>query len=189
MSRFIALIDMDCFYAQVDEREKPELKGKPLVVCQFSKVNNGMWVGMSSFYIRLEFCRAIAVNYQARIFGVKRGMTASEARTFCPHINVSMVPKMADIDKADLSRYRWVNCLFVQRCSCQMLIFRSASDEVFAVLNSVPKLLVEKGSVDEAYIDLTRLIDERINAIGADSILDDVIAFIKLPCFIDRFRL
>lgn len=108
MSRFIALIDMDCFYAQVDEREKPELKGKPLVVCQFSKVNNGMWVGMSSFYIRLEFCRAIAVNYQARIFGVKRGMTASEARTFCPHINVSMVPKMADIDKADLSRYRWV---------------------------------------------------------------------------------
>lgn len=142
MSRFIALIDMDCFYAQVDEREKPELKGKPLVVCQFSKVNNGM---------------AIAVNYQARIFGVKRGMTASEARTFCPHINVSMVPKMADIDKADLSRYR------------------SASDEVFAVLNSVPKLLVEKGSVDEAYIDLTRLIDERINAIGADSILDDAI--------------
>ena len=81
------------------------------------------------------------------------------------------------------------DCLFVQRCSCQKLIFRSASDEVFAVLNSVPKLLVEKGSVDEAYIDLTRLIDERINAIGADSILDDVIPFIKLPCFIDRFRL
>lgn len=42
MERFIALIDMDCFYAQVDEREMPELRGKPLIVCQFNNRNNGM---------------------------------------------------------------------------------------------------------------------------------------------------
>lgn len=142
MERFIALIDMDCFYAQVDEREMPELRGTPLIVCQFNNRNNGI---------------GLAVNYEARIFGVKRGMTASEARRLCPHINVSMMPKMADLDKADLTRYR------------------SASDDVFNVLNSIPKLLVEKASIDEAYLDLTPFIDERIDRNGSDSILDDAI--------------
>lgn len=34
--RIIALIDMDCFFCQVESREKPELKGKPMVVSQFN---------------------------------------------------------------------------------------------------------------------------------------------------------
>ena len=34
MSRIIALIDMDCFYAQVEQRLRPELWGKPMAVSQ-----------------------------------------------------------------------------------------------------------------------------------------------------------
>lgn len=34
--RIIALIDMDCFFCQVDARQQPELKGKPIIVTQFN---------------------------------------------------------------------------------------------------------------------------------------------------------
>ena len=56
----------------------------------------------------------------------------------------------------------------------KIFFFRLASDDVFNVLNSIPKLLVEKASIDEAYLDLTPLIDERIDRNGSDSILNDV---------------
>ena len=36
MSRIIALIDMDCFYAQVEQRLRPELYGKPMAVFMIS---------------------------------------------------------------------------------------------------------------------------------------------------------
>lgn len=32
--RVIALIDMDCFYVQVEQRENKQLKGQPVVVVQ-----------------------------------------------------------------------------------------------------------------------------------------------------------
>lgn len=68
---------------------------------------------------------------------MKRGMSANEARQVCPAINLCSIPPLANIHKADLSRYR------------------SASGEVFNVLENFPNIVVEKASVDEAYIDLT----------------------------------
>ena len=51
----IALLDMDCFYVQVEAREKPELKGRPAAVVQYNT-----WKGGG----------IIAVNYEARAHGV-----------------------------------------------------------------------------------------------------------------------
>ena len=42
MDRVIALIDMDCFYVQVGQREQPDLKGKPCVVVQYGKYKGGL---------------------------------------------------------------------------------------------------------------------------------------------------
>ncbi len=59
--RVIMLVDLDYFYAQLEEQRHPELKGKPVVV--------GMFSG------RTEISGAVATsNYQARKCGVKSGL-------------------------------------------------------------------------------------------------------------------
>ena len=36
MQRIILHLDLDYFYAQVEEARKPEIKNKPVVICQYS---------------------------------------------------------------------------------------------------------------------------------------------------------
>ncbi|CAF3699534.1 unnamed protein product [Rotaria sp. Silwood1] len=117
--RVIALIDMDCFYVQVEQRLQPEFLGKPCGVAQYYTWKGG---GL------------IAVNYEARNFGVKRGMRGEQAKELCPDFHVFHVQEVNG--KANLTRYR------------------DASADVFRVFNANFKL-VEKASIDEAYIDLT----------------------------------
>ncbi|CAF3641958.1 unnamed protein product [Rotaria socialis] len=117
--RVIALIDMDCFYVQVEQRLQPEFLGKPCGVAQYYTWKGG---GL------------IAVNYEARDFGVKRGMRGEQAKELCPDFHVFHVQEVNG--KANLTRYR------------------DASADVFRVLNGNFKL-VEKASIDEAYVDLT----------------------------------
>ncbi|XP_005526978.1 PREDICTED: DNA polymerase eta isoform X1 [Pseudopodoces humilis] len=116
--RVVALVDMDCFFMQVEQRLDPQLRGRPCAVVQYTE-----WQGGG----------IIAVSYEARAFGVSRGMWASEARALCPELALARVPQARG--KADLTRYR------------------EASAEVMQVLSRFAA--IERASIDEAYLDLT----------------------------------
>jgi len=85
----ISLLDMDCFYVQVEAREQPALAGVPAAVVQYNT-----WQGGG----------IIAVNYEARAQGVSRNMRGAEAREKCPGLQLVTVPVLRD--KANLSKYR-----------------------------------------------------------------------------------
>lgn len=135
--RIIALVDYDAFYAQCESVRLGLPENQPLGVQQWNSI--------------------IALNYPARKAGLKRGVSAEDARIACPNIVLQHVAtwregentwayrpdagENMETDKAALDPYR--------------LESRKSIELIKSILPAPPLQKVEKASVDEVFLDLS----------------------------------
>jgi len=86
---------MDAFYASIEERDHPHLKGKPLAVG--GSGNRGVLT---------------TANYEARKYGCKSAMPAFKARALCPKL--IFMPIRFDVYKAESRRIRSIFARFTE---------------------------------------------------------------------------
>ncbi|MFH1451158.1 MAG: DNA polymerase IV [bacterium] len=120
MERIILHIDMDAFFAQIEERENPQFKGKPIVIGADPK--NGKGRGVVS-----------TANYEARKHGIHSAMPISWAWRACPE------------------------AIFLP---VNMALYERASGKIMGLISKYSSS-VEKRSVDEAYLDLSSLLNRK----------------------------
>jgi DNA polymerase-4 len=122
--RKIVHIDMDAFYASVEQRDDPSLRGRPVVVA---------WRGARSV--------VCAASYEARKFGVRSAMPALRAERLCP--DAVFVPP-------DFPRYksvsRQVREIFARHTD---LIEPLSLDEAYLDVTA-PKVLLSNGDLPSA---------------------------------------
>ncbi len=124
----ILLVDMDAFFASVEQAHHPHLRGKPVVVCG-DPSRRGV---------------VTAASYEARPFGVRAGMPLGEAKRLCPQ---------AEYIEGNPRKY-------VEKSLELLELFLTVTPDV------------EPFSVDEAFLDLSRL-GERCTT------MDDAIAIAR----------
>jgi len=76
--------DVDAFYASVEQRDDPRLRGRPVIV--------GAGV-------------VLAASYEAKAFGVRTAMGGRQARRLCPHAIV-VAPRMSAYAEASKAMFR-----------------------------------------------------------------------------------
>ena len=75
--------DLDAFYASVEQRDDPALRGRPVIV--------GSWV-------------VLAASYEAKAFGIRTAMGGAQARRLCPQA-VVVEPRMSAYSEASKAVY------------------------------------------------------------------------------------
>src|SRR4051812_25142350 len=129
MARVIFHLDMDAFYASIEQRDNPALRGKPVIVGS-PPTQRGV---------------VCAASYEARKFGVRSAMPSVTAGRLCPK-GVFVRPR--------ISYY---------------------SEESRAIMKIVAEsgAVIEQMSIDEAYLDLSAVVRERLPALEEpDALLD-----------------
>lgn len=131
MERIILHIDMDYFFAQIEERENPQFKGKSIVVGADPKEGKGRGVVSTA-------------SYEARKYGIHSAMPISKAYQLCPKaiflpVNMELYQKVSEEIMEIVKKY----------------LPRSIPSESEGLLRGSPAF--EQVSLDEAYLDLSFL--------------------------------
>lgn len=124
-------VDLDCFYAAVEQVRLGIPPEKPLAVQQ--------WEGL------------IAVNYPARAAGVVRHDRVSEALRKCPDLYLVHVETVGNVEGTAAAASRGSAKVSLER-------YRQASRCVFEIFHQHADIC-ERASIDEAYIDVTRQVE------------------------------
>lgn len=112
--RHILHLDMDAYFASIEQRDYPNYRNKPLIICHSESLST--WRGIVA-----------TASYEARMFGIKSGLSVWEAKSLCPHgIFIS----------GNYAKYLYVTRKLVDIC-------QRFSD------------VVEVFSIDEVFIDLS----------------------------------
>lgn len=130
--RCILHVDMDAFYASIEQRDNPELRGKPVVV-------GGETRGVVA-----------AASYESREYGIRSAMPMAEARRRCPQLE-RVRPRMSHYKKVS----RQIFDVFSQFTP---LIEGLSLDEAFLDVSGSRKLF---GSPADIAADIKRRIRER----------------------------
>ena len=105
MLRAVLHMDMDAFYASIEQNDQPELKGTPVIV-------GGSTRGVVS-----------AASYEARKFGIRSAMSMQQAKKLCPQGNFLPVR---------MSRYKQVSQQVMQILkSFSPLVEQASVDEAY----------------------------------------------------------
>lgn len=139
--RVIFHLDMNSFFASVEQAYDPSLKGKPIAVAGNPKERKGILVTCS---------------YEARAKGVYTTMPVWEAKKKCP--DIILLPPNFD-------RYR------------------TASRAMFDILRTYTPL-VEPVSIDEGYVDVTDILEQKTAIELAEEIQQRILTELDLPCSI-----
>lgn len=133
----IGHIDMNAFFAQVEQVRLNLTKDDPVVCVQWQAV--------------------IAVNYAARKYGIKRMDTLEKCKEKCPHL---VLAHAAVYEKGSTS-WKYLDKLPQQGvCKVSLDPYRRESRKIFKILTSNCDF-TEKASVDEGYLDLGRLVYDK----------------------------
>ena len=129
--RVILHVDMDAFYASIEQRDNPDLRGKPLVVGGGS--NRGV---------------VAAASYESRVFGIRSAMPMAEARRRCPDL-VRVAPRMAHYQATSREIFEVFN-------EFTPLVEGLSLDEAFLDVTSSRRLFGSGRSIAEAVKDRIR---------------------------------
>ncbi len=136
MGRIIFHIDMDAFFAAIEELDNPSLRGKPVVVGADPKGGRGRGVVSTA-------------NYEARKYGIHSAMPISEAYRRCPHAVFLPVrgERYHEVSRTIMSLLR----------EYTPLVEPVSIDEAFLDMTHSPRLF---GPVEQVAMDLKRRIRE-----------------------------
>ncbi|MGH8495448.1 MAG: DNA polymerase IV [Gammaproteobacteria bacterium] len=129
--RAILHVDMDAFYASVEQRDEPSLRGKPVLVGGAGP--RGV---------------VAAASYESRVYGIRSAMPMREALTRCPH--AVCVPPRFD------SYRRESACIFAIFHGFSPLVESLSLDEAFIDVTASRSLFGDAAAIGRAIKDRIR---------------------------------
>jgi DNA polymerase-4 len=134
--RKIIHVDMDAFYASVEQRDDPGLQGRPIAVGHAAK--RGV---------------VVAASYEARRFGVRSAMPSTTALRLCPEL--IFVPTRFDVYRAVSQQIRGIFCEYTPLV--EPLSLDEAYLDVTENLRGIPSASETAKEIRSRILEATRL--------------------------------